>query len=148
MNSNPTNDISPQKKVQVHIYRWDMGAKAPIFLLLRRGPQKDLIWQPVTGKVEPSESFDHAAAREVEEETGITAVRDLALVGECAFVKDGVPVREMIYACEVSPSEIKLSPEHVECAWLSAQDAFDRLFYETNRLGLKLVMEAIHSHGR
>lgn len=146
MNTSPTADVSPQKKVQVHIYRWDMGKEAPVFLLLRRGPQRNFIWQPVTGKVEPGESFDEAALREVEEETGICAVRDLASVGECQFVKDGMQVREMVFACEVSPSQVALSPEHVECAWLSAQEAFERLFYETNRQGLKLVMEAIQRH--
>jgi dATP pyrophosphohydrolase len=132
-----------QLKVQVHIFHRRQSADEPSFLVLRRRPEKMSIWQPVTGKVEPGESFEEAARREVAEETGLTVVSALTQVGECTFTKNGRPVREAIFACEVSDREVRLSTEHADYAWVGAAEARARLYYETNRQGLDAVIREI-----
>ncbi len=61
-----------QKKALVVITFWDCLGKNPQVLLLQRPPQMGGFWQPVTGGVEPGESFVEAALREAQEETGLS----------------------------------------------------------------------------
>jgi len=132
-----------QLKGQVHIFHRPPSADEPAFLVLQRPPEKMSIWQPVTGKVEAGESFEEAARREVAEETGLSALRALIQVGECSFTKNGRPVREAIFACEVGDRKVRLSTEHADYAWIGAAEARARFYYETNRQGLDAVIREI-----
>lgn len=61
--------MEPAKKVQVVVLR---GAHAQLeFLRLRTHAGRGSFWQNVTGSVEKDETFRKAAARELEEETGL-----------------------------------------------------------------------------
>lgn len=132
------------RKVQVHVFRRD-GEKAStlFFLALQRTPEKGSIWQPVTGKVEEGEEFDDAARREVFEETGLKPAGMFAKVGEVRFEKNGTEVLEIIYACEVHETEVHTSDEHVAFEWLPDKQAQERLYYQSNRYGLSLVLDEL-----
>lgn len=91
-------------------------------LLLHRAATKDFgggEWEPVSGRVEQGENAEQAAAREVQEETGLTVV-DLEVFDSFAFVRgDGGP--ELIgitFRGMTSGREVTLSEEHDSFEWL------------------------------
>src|SRR5690349_18181357 len=72
------------RSVQVVVYRETPDGREYLVLLRRRAGTEDF-WQPVSGSLEPGESYADAARRELEEETGLERVaelRDIGLVDE------------------------------------------------------------------
>ena len=131
------------RKVQVIVY-----CRAPEIqvLLLQRPPHRGDIWQPVTGIMEPEDRNSlHSAARELEEETGITDVLHFVETGvEFHFEKDAAEVREHLVGAEVERFHaVILSDEHVAYAWLPALEASERLSWNTNREGLQIVLSSV-----
>ncbi|WP_116472563.1 dihydroneopterin triphosphate diphosphatase [Zobellella maritima] len=114
-------------------------------LLLQRKDNPDF-WQSVTGSLEPGESRMQAAARELEEETGLRLDKGLALV------ETGHKVRFEIYPrwrhryrpgvthnweyefhlCVPEPLEVCLS-EHLAQAWLPLEQARHQASSWTNK---------------
>ena len=100
------------------------------YLLLQRSEQKDFAagqWECVTGRVEQGESFSEAVRREASEELG-QAIQVEFIVGTTHFYRGMVgPEQEMVgvhYGCSVGEvQEIRLSPEHAACQWVTAQEA-------------------------
>jgi lipoyl(octanoyl) transferase len=119
-------------------------------LLLKRTPERGGFWQPVTGRIEPGEAPEAAAARELQEETGIAAaVRSLeyrhafALSPEVNRLREGTVVvaEETAFAAEVGPAAPpRLSAEHDEFAWLTPEQARERLAFPGLRKAVKLAL--------
>lgn len=139
--------------VLVLVYTSDLAV-----LLLERAdyPQH---WQSVTGSVEAGESLEHAAVRELAEETGI----DAATFGGVADWKmqnvfeiftqwrDRYPPGtthniEHVFGLEVpAPVAVRLAPrEHLRFLWLSWREAAQKCFSWTNRAAI----EALPAHNR
>jgi 8-oxo-dGTP diphosphatase len=104
------------------------------YLLLRRSEQKDYargVWECVTGRVDQGEGFEDALRREVREELGVEVQID-HILGTTHFYR-GVPIPEnelvgVIYLCSLTDAaSIRISPEHTEYRWLSADQAVDLL---------------------
>lgn len=104
------------------------------YLLLRRSEQKDFArgaWECVTGRVDQGEGFEDALRREVREELGVD-VQVEHILGTTHFYR-GEPTPEnelvgVIYLCTLSdPTSIRISSEHSEYRWLSADQAFELL---------------------
>jgi 8-oxo-dGTP pyrophosphatase MutT (NUDIX family) len=131
------------KKVQIHVFRRIERQRPPLFLALQRTPDKNSLWQPVTGKVEEGEEFDEAAQRELFEETGLAPSGIFASVGEVRFTKGDQQVVEKIFACEVGKDHVRMSSEHSAYEWLPAEKAREKFYYESNRYGLDLVLEEL-----
>jgi dATP pyrophosphohydrolase len=103
-------------------------------------------WQSVTGSLEWGEMADHAARREVIEETGITQglLRNLQWTQTyeilASFGKKYAPgiTRNLEHAFALKLLErvpVTLSPtEHVQFKWLSAAEAIDTVSSHTNRI--------------
>jgi len=123
-----------------------------LFLLLKRNLQKGGFWQPVTGNVEVGESFEKAAARELQEETGINPVLELVDIGYFFnFVDHGMEQFERVFGARVScEQEVKLSSEHTEYIWVSLTEALNSyLKYPGNKEGFRrLHQELTQGHGR
>jgi 8-oxo-dGTP diphosphatase len=98
-------------------------------LFLRRGPGVFLAgrWELPGGTVEPGESFEATAVREVAEETGLT----VRVTGELS--RDSWPdvagrplrIHAFVYrASETGLGEVVLNPdEHDDFAWLTVDEA-------------------------
>jgi dihydroneopterin triphosphate diphosphatase len=121
------------------------------FLLIERRKPPGF-WQSVTGSLEWGESPQHAAAREVLEETGITdgELTDLHL----SQTYEIWPSFGRVYAPGITHNlehafalrlagrvPVTLSArEHAQFLWLSAAEAFVKVSSETNRAAIKRLM--------
>ena len=104
------------------------------YLLLRRSEEKDFgggAWECVTGRVDQGEGFAEAVRREVREELGIEVQVD-SLLGVMHFYRGvATPGNELVgvyFACSVEePGPIRLSWEHSEARWVTAEEAYSQL---------------------
>jgi lipoyl(octanoyl) transferase len=93
-------------------------------LLLRRSPERGGFWQQVTGRIEPGESPEQAARRELREETGADLPVLLAVV--CSF-RDRPLARQLVAFGEVGlAGEIRPAPRGQERLKEAAKLGFTR----------------------
>jgi 8-oxo-dGTP diphosphatase len=110
---------------------WREGANGPRLAIIHRPKNRD--WSLPKGKLEPGETFAHAALREVEEETGChAALRDFA-----GYTLYSVKGREKIVLFW-NMTVRQLSPftpngEIDELAWLTPSAALSRLDHPGER---------------
>jgi 8-oxo-dGTP diphosphatase len=107
------------------------------YLLLKRSPQKDFgsgTWECVTGRLEQGEGFEEGLHREALEEIGIE-VQPEFIIGTSHFYR-GAPVPEnelvgVIYCCTTfTPTALRISAEHSEYRWLTADSALELITAE------------------
>jgi 8-oxo-dGTP pyrophosphatase MutT (NUDIX family) len=111
------------------------------YLVLKRSADKDFAggaWECPTGRVDQGEGFPDAVRREVYEELGVDVQIDF-IVGTLHFYRgEAKPENELVgvqYCCSLEdPGAIRMSWEHAEYRWISAQEAED-LFPEGHWLG-------------
>ena len=133
------------------------GPVAAVGALVTRGKDRLLLVQrardPGKGKlglpggfVDRDETVEHALAREVLEETGLTITRSEYLMSHpnsYDYRDVVVPVIDLFYVCEVeSDEQIKLDPtelEHYE--WVQPTGAhLERMAFHSNRLAIERWM--------
>jgi len=109
------------------------------YLLLKRLPERNGFWQPVTGGVEEGENLEEALRREIEEETGVKGFISIMEGIHYYEFADPVPNREYAFGVEVSPNEkVTLDgKEHSEYCWCDLQEALRLLHWEENKEAFK-----------
>lgn len=109
-------------------------------LILRRPAARAAGWQPVTGRVEPSDaSLVAACVREIREETGLPEPREVVdLAREFAFVGyDGVSYEQRSFAARYDVAlDATPSSEHEEARWVSVDEAAGLLRWDEDRASL------------
>jgi len=113
-------------------------------LLLKRNADFEF-WQSVTGSLEPDETPDEAAARELFEETGIAGIQlvdchhhayfDIAPHWQARFAPGVTRNKEHVFLCPLDARcDITLAPEeHTDYIWLDYQQSIERVSSFTNR---------------
>jgi 8-oxo-dGTP diphosphatase len=91
-------------------------------------------WSLPKGKLDPGETWEEAAVREVEEEAGVRCrlVRELP---DVTYEHKGRPKRVRYWLMEltVDPPGFEPNDEVDEVRWVSPADAFELLSYERDR---------------
>lgn len=138
------SEIKTNNQVEVILFK--KKDDTTLFLVLKRNPQKGGFWQPITGNVKPHESFEQAALREMEEETGIKEYLEFVDSGySFDFFDDNRNQHEKVFGVYIlGTAEIVLSSEHTEFQWVNKKDALSRyLKYPGNKEGLKKLCEKL-----
>jgi dATP pyrophosphohydrolase len=133
-------------QIEAIIFR-KCGSKVE-YLLLRRTPERNGFWQPVTGGVEEGETRMEALHREIREETG---VKNVLTVIEDLFhfeFSDPNPTDEYVYGVEVSPSDeiVFDREEHTDYRWCSFREALQLLTWEENKTALRRLHKIQTKH--
>ena len=131
---------------QVEIIVYKFVNNEPLFLLLKRIPEKGGFWQPITGGVHENENLDSAAKRELFEETQIDDyVNFLSDVHYFEFDSDGEGIlKEYVYGVEIRETkDAKLSSEHSEKKWCTLDEVLDLLKYDTNKDAFKKLYKLL-----
>jgi 8-oxo-dGTP pyrophosphatase MutT (NUDIX family) len=118
------------------VYRREDG-KVQILLAARRTRRGDLAWGLAKGGIEPDETPEEAAVREVREETGIDAVIEASL-GETRYfyIWEEVRVRKTVHFFlmrAVGGNEEDHDDEMEEVRWFALSRALKRASYRGER---------------
>ncbi len=127
--------------VEVYVIRHNGGDWR--VLLLQRSPEASRpgSWELVYGKIDPGERPEHAAVRELREETGLD-VKALYNVTVNSFYLHTTQTIQMsiVFAAFVGEdSEVTLGEEHRRYEWLSVDEACERFTWPRAARGLKDV---------
>jgi len=129
---------------------WRPGSHGPELLVMLRRPDQGLWWSSVTGMLEPGETPEAAAHRELLEETGLTGALS-SLEFTHSFWMDprilGLPAgeprfnTEVCYHLEVAPDAVvRLAlDEHTEYRWCGFEEAYDLMMWEGSKAALALL---------
>lgn len=121
-------------------------------LLLRRPATRAPGWQPITGRVEPTDvSLEAACVREIHEESSLGAPQELLDLGiESSFAGyDGTTYHQRSFAARYSGAdEPRISEEHEEARWVIADEARSLLQWEADREALDALRSVLSGHVR
>jgi 8-oxo-dGTP pyrophosphatase MutT (NUDIX family) len=125
--------------IQVEAIIFRRNSNTIEYLLLKRLPDRNGFWQPVTGGLEEGETRTEALRREIEEETGI---KNLIRVIEGLYYfefSDPNLNQEYVYGVEVSSTEevVLDGKEHIEYRWCGIKDALQLLSWKENKEALE-----------
>lgn len=124
------------------------------YLLLRRLASHGGFWQSVTGSLEEGETHTQAAAREVEEETGIRRRED-ELIGlgvvnvfeiapqwRAKYAPGVTHNEEVCFALKVDKCEVRIDPiEHEAYTWVDYDAALGMLYWESNKRAFAVLAQ-------
>ena len=115
------------------------------YLLLKRNPEREGFWQPVTGGLEEGETRVEALEREVLEETGIES--PIRIIKDVYYFELSTPLheKEYVFGVEVlSTEDITIdNREHSEHRWCSLEEALKLLKWKENKEALERLNEIL-----
>ena len=119
-----------------------------LYLLLRYGAGH---WDLPKGKIEPGETKQEAALRELMEETGLTAELDKGFEKEIKYIftdydKQLAQKTAYFFVGRATSNAVKLSDEHTDYKWLPYKDALKQLTYDNAKTLLKKAHKYIINH--
>jgi len=79
-------------------------------------------WEPPAGRLQPGESFEEGAVRELYEETGILASPQRIIATWVGEAPSGRRLASVTYAGRTDGAEVRLSDEHLDHRWVTLEE--------------------------
>ncbi len=141
----------------VNALTWRRGPDGPEVLMMLRVPSHGFWWQSVTGMMEPGESFEETAHRELMEETGLTGKLTPLFLQHTFWVDSSIihfPDPEPRFNTETCfhmevPYDLPVNlflEEHSEFKWCGFKEAYDLMRWEGSRAALRLLQKELEKH--
>jgi 8-oxo-dGTP diphosphatase len=142
-------DETPQLQSAGAVVVADSSEGLRVALLHRREPDE---WRLAKGKLDPGETQEQAAQREVAEELGVQ-VQVGRRLGETrySYLVKGAPVsKSVVFFLAHLPAPVSLTPEerHFDRAvWVSPEEALRRLSWDNERQVVWLALASLPDEG-
>lgn len=133
--------------IQIHVVR--RRNESIEYLVMKRSDDEEIypgIWQVITGMIEPDESAQEAALRELHEESGLRPLEFYCLPYITSFfsIRRNQLQHVPVFAAIVDPGvEVVLSEEHSEFKWVSFDEAIQILPFPSHKDGTKVMREYV-----
>ena len=128
------------------MYRRKRG-RVEVALAARRTQKGELVWGLAKGQIEPGESPELAAVREVREETGLEASIEASLgTTRYFYVWDGVRVRKSVhfFLMQAIGGDVRRRDEEMEdVRWFPMERALKKAAYRGERIVLARAAELL-----
>lgn len=117
------------------------ASEGELKIALAHHPRSEKAWVVPKGHVEPGETIEQAALREIYEETGLSKIRLLNHLGSLlreSMKSNGDVVQKTIhyylaYALDENPTPVPTDTAFIAIGWFSPQEALRLLPYEEER---------------
>ena len=99
-------------------------------------------WETIHGRIEPGERPEHAAVREVREESGLETSRLYSITVHPFYLHAQRTVQlAIVFAAFVDePADVVTGPEHRAFEWLSVNEAVDRFVWPRERVSMREIV--------
>lgn len=120
----------------------------PLYLILHYAAGH---WEFPKGTMEPGETKEETAHRELKEETGLTAIIDNNFEESIEYIytsHDNVKWFKTVYffVGQATDNSVQLSHEHIGFEWLPYEQALKKLTYDNGKALLTKAHQHIISH--
>lgn len=131
--------------VDVYLISPDSAGWSVLTLQRGQGTRCPTAWETVHGRIEPGESPEQAAVREVQEETGLQVRRLYNVIVQPFYLHKLATVElAVVFAAFVSRTDpITLGEEHMRHEWLSPDAALERFVWPRERHALRDVLQLL-----
>jgi dihydroneopterin triphosphate diphosphatase len=104
-------------------------------------------WETIHGRIESGERPEHAAVREVREESGLEVRRLYSITVHPFYLHAQQTVQlALVFAAFVDePGEVEIGPEHRAYEWLSVPEATDRFVWPRERVSMREIVSLLSS---
>jgi 8-oxo-dGTP pyrophosphatase MutT (NUDIX family) len=99
-----------------------------ILILKRAAGEAPGTWYLPGGAVDPDETVEESARRELFEEAGLVAVGGFTCVAVAHMRTYGFDSLQVLYACDCPDGDVVLSHEHSGARWIDAREYRERYF--------------------
>lgn len=102
-------------------------------------------WEAIHGRIEAGERPEHAALREVREESGLEAKQLYSITVHPFYLHAQQTVQlAIVFAAFVAePAEVVTGPEHRAHEWLSVDAAIDRFVWPRERVSMREIVSLL-----
>jgi len=131
--------------VDVYLIAPDEDGWGVLTLQRAQGTRCPTAWETVHGRIEPGESPEQAAVREVREETSLEVRRLYNVIVQPFYLHKLATVElAVVFAAFVNRADpIALGEEHMRYEWLSPDAALERFVWPRERQALRDVLQLL-----
>lgn len=135
-------------RVNIQVFIFTRNPKFMV-LILKRVPEREGHWQPISGGIEEGEKPIDTIRREIYEETGIQELERIfdlnySFIFTTMWHGKLTTMREICFAAEIKKEKpIKISNEHEEFKWCTEDEAKKFLKWEHNIIAFNKLINIV-----